>query len=220
MCNEDSVHLIIHVETTQAHISDVDQTDPVHVALANNRLLPKEHIVDAGYVDGTLLVDSLEDFGIELIGPVRPDVSWQAKLSDGYDLSRFDIDWEKQQVTCPEGNLSKRWPPSKDAWNTPTIHVKFSRTDCRLCPRLGQCTRSQGDPRTLTFRPQAEHEAIQTMRRNQLTEEWKTRYNLRAGIEGRLSQDIRVFGMRRTRYIGLAKTHLQHLLTAAAMNIV
>lgn len=58
------------------------------------------------------------------------------------------------------------------------------------------------------------------MRQAQLTEEWKSRYNVRAGIEGTLSEGIRVFGMRRTRYIGLAKTHLQHLLTAAAMNFV
>ena len=58
------------------------------------------------------------------------------------------------------------------------------------------------------------------MRQKQLTDEWKARYNVRAGIEGALSQGIRVFGMRRTRYIGLAKTHLQHLLTAAAMNLV
>ena len=58
------------------------------------------------------------------------------------------------------------------------------------------------------------------MRQAQLTKEWKSRYNVRAGIEGTLSQGIRVFGMRRTRYIGLAKTHLQHLLTAAAMNVV
>ncbi|MEO1401451.1 MAG: transposase [Cyanobacteria bacterium J06635_1] len=55
---------------------------------------------------------------------------------------------------------------------------------------------------------QAEHEAIQAVRQAQLTEEWKSRYNVRAGIEGTLSQGIRVFGMRRTRYIGLAKTHL------------
>ena len=32
-CDEDSVHLITHVETTQAHISDVAQTEPIHQAL-------------------------------------------------------------------------------------------------------------------------------------------------------------------------------------------
>lgn len=219
-CDENSVHLITHVETTQAHISDTDQTQPIHEALASKALLPEEHIVDAGYVDGTLLVESLEAFGIELIGPVRPDVSWQAKAANGYDLSQFQIDWEKQQVTCPEGKQSQCWTPSKDAWDNSTIRIKFSRTDCRLCPHRDLCTKGKSEPRSLTLRPQAEHEAIQTIRQAQLTEEWKSRYNVRAGIEGTLSQGIRVFGMRRTRYIGLAKTHLQHLLTAAAMNVV
>ena len=32
-------------------------------------------------------------------------------------------------------------------------------------------------------------------------------------------QGTRSFGLRRSRYIGLAKTHLQHLATAAAMNL-
>jgi transposase len=31
----------------------------------------------------------------------------------------------------------------------------------------------------------------------------------RAGIEGTLSEGIRAHGLRRARYIGLAKTHLQ-----------
>lgn len=219
-CDEDSVHLITHVETTQAHISDTDQTQPIHEALASKALLPEEHIVDAGYVDGPLLVESLRDFGLELIGPVRPDVSWQAKALDGYDLSQFQIDWEKQQITCPAGKQSQCWTPSKDAWENSTIRVKFSRTDCRLCSNRDLCTKSKADPRSITLRPQAEHEAIQATRQAQLTEEWKSRYNVRAGIEGTLSQGIRVFGMRRTRYIGLAKTHLQHLLTATAMNVV
>ena len=80
VCDEDRDHLITHVETTQAHISDVAQTEPIHKALANKALLPEAHVVDAGYVDGTLLLESLQDFGIELIGPVRPDVSWQYLL--------------------------------------------------------------------------------------------------------------------------------------------
>ena len=33
------------------------------------------------------------------------------------------------------------------------------------------------------------------------------------------SQGVRAFGLRRTRYRGLAKTHLQHVATAAAINI-
>ncbi|EDX82373.1 hypothetical protein S7335_819 [Synechococcus sp. PCC 7335] len=70
------------------------------------------------------------------------------------------------------------------------------------------------------MRSRAEHKAIQRNRRAQLTKTWKAQYNVRAGIEGTISQGVRAFGMRRSRYIGLAKTHLQHLLIAAAMNVV
>jgi len=49
--------------------------------------------------------------------------------------------------------------------------------------------------------------------------EGKQRYQRRAGIEGTLSQGVRAFGLRRTRYRGLAKTHLQHVATAAAINM-
>ena len=219
-CNKNSILLITHVESTQGHISDTDQTQPINEALAGKGLIPEEHVVDAGYVDGPLLVESLENFGIKLTGPVRPNVSWQAKAANGYDLSHFQINWKQQQMVCPEGKKSKCWTPSKDAWNNATIRVKFSRTDCRLCAHRNLCTKSKAEPRSVTLRPRAEHKAIQSNRRAQLTKTWKARYNVRAGIEGTISQGVRAFGMRRSRYIGLAKTHLQHLLTAAAMNVV
>jgi transposase len=46
------------------------------------------------------------------------------------------------------------------------------------------------------------------------------RYALRAGVEGTLSQGIRAFGLRQARYLGQAKTHLQHVITATAINVV
>ena len=47
----------------------------------------------------------------------------------------------------------------------------------------------------------------------------KTPYSVRSGIEGTISQGIRGFNLRQCRYIGLAKTRLQHILTAAAINL-
>ena len=44
-------------------------------------------------------------------------------------------------------------------------------------------------------------------------------YAKRAGIEGTLSQGVRAFELRRTRYWGQAKTRLQQIATAAAINI-
>ena len=58
------------------------------------------------------------------------------------------------------------------------------------------------------------------LRQQQTTPEWKEPYNRRAGVEGTISQGVRGFGLRKARYLGLAKVHLQHLLTANAMNLV
>lgn len=68
--------MITNVQTTQAHLSDVDQTESIHQSLADKDLLPKQHIVDAGYVDGALLVESKQKHDLELIRPVRDNVSW------------------------------------------------------------------------------------------------------------------------------------------------
>ncbi|MFD0463258.1 transposase [Microvirga aerilata] len=39
-------------------------------------------------------------------------------------------------------------------------------------------------------------------------------------VEGTISAGVRFLHLRCARYIGLAKTHLQHVLTAAAMNLI
>ncbi len=51
------------------------------------------------------------------------------------------------------------------------------------------------------------------------SEEGTLLYHRRAGVEATISQGVRAFGLRRTRYRGQAKTHLQHVATAAAINL-
>jgi transposase len=74
--------------------------------------------------------------------------------------------------------------------------------------------------RFLQLQTQAEHEAREQQRHYQTTPQFKEMRDLRAGIEGTFSQAVRVFGLRGSRYRGLAKTHLQHLLSAVALNLV
>jgi IS5 family transposase len=63
------------------------------------------------------------------------------------------------------------------------------------------------------------HEIQMHNRLDQTTAEWQRRYAIRAGIEATLSQNVRAHGLPRSRYRGLAKTHVQHVLTALACNI-
>lgn len=92
--------------------------------------------------------------------------------------------------------------------------------DCRPCPSRLHCTHSQSNSprRVLTIRPDREYQALQAARQRQATQEFKTAYNRRAGIEGTLSQGVRAFQLRRARYLGMAKVHLQQVFTATALN--
>lgn len=219
-CHAASPHLLTHVMTTPATTADVEVTADIHQALADKDLLPAEHFVATSYVDGLHLVNSQEKHQIDLVGPAPPDPSWQAKAQQGFDIACFAIDWQGQTVICPHGQPSHSWRSRQDDGGRDVIEMRFAKEDCLACPAHSLCTRSQTNPRTLRLRPQAQHEALQQARQRQQTEEFKQAYRIRAGIEGTISQGMRRFELRRSRYVGLAKTHFQNVATAAAINVV
>ena len=218
-CDEATPNLITHVETTPATTGDVEVTPDIHSALAQKELLPGEHFVDTSYVKAEYIVSSRSDYQIDLVGPVPPDSSWQAQAGQGFDLPCFAIDWPNQTVTCPEGQISQYWHPRQDNYGNQVIDVSFAKAVCLACPCRAQCTKGKVSPRVLRLRPQPAYEALLGARQRQKTDEFKQRYKKRAGIEGTISQGTRSFDLRRSRYIGLAKTHLQHVATAAAINL-
>jgi transposase len=139
----------------------------------------------------------------------------------GFDADHFLIDWERQQATCPEGHTSSSWTPAIDNRTNEVIKIKFSTTDCQVCPSRSLCTQSiRHTRRTVTIRPQEQYLALMRRREQEQTKEFAQVYARRAGIEGTISHGVRVMGLRRSRYIGLERTHLQHLATAAALNLV
>lgn len=218
-CDEDRPHLITHVETTSATTQDEQVTDAIHQGLEAKGLLPGEHLLDRGYVNTQVLSDSREQHGVEVVGPVKVDTTWQAQASARFDLSCFAIDWEHQAVTCPSGQRSQVWSDTQDKAGHPRIYVRFSTPVCRACSARKNCTRSVKGPRTLSFKPRPQYELLQWARQREHTEEFKKRYAKRAGVEGTISQGTRSCGLRRSRYIGQAKTHLQHILIAVAINL-
>ncbi|MCB0226496.1 MAG: IS1182 family transposase [Anaerolineae bacterium] len=218
-CDEATPNLITNVETTPATTGDVEVTPDIHTSLAQKELLPGEHFVDTSYVKAQYIVSSRTDYQIDLVGPVPPDSSWQAQAGAGFDIPCFAIDWHTQTVTCPEGHSSQYWRPRHDDYGNEVIDVSFAKADCLACACRVKCTKGQVSPRVLRLRPQPEYEALHCARQRQKTDQFKQRYKKRAGIEGTISQATRSFDLRRSRYIGLAKTHLQHVATAAAINL-
>jgi transposase len=219
-CDDGRPHLITQVMTTPATMPDSVMGSVIQQDFATRDLLPSMHLLDGGYVDAELLVTAQTEHQIDVVGPTFGSYSHQRRAGQGYDLGAFVIDWEAEQARCPQGQTSVKWTPGRDVSGDPVVRIRFERGTCRACPTRQACTWAKDAPRQLTVRPQAHHEAIQAARQRQETAEFTAQYARRAGIEGTHVQGIRRCGLRRARYFGLAKTHLQHLLTAVARNVV
>lgn len=102
------------------------------------------------------------------------------------------------------------------------LKVFFFAEHCRPCPKQTGCTkpavRPPGRGRGITYLPRERHEALEAVRQARETDNWKNRYAIRAGVEGTISQAVRVTGLRRTRYRDLPATRLGHVFAATAIN--
>jgi len=221
-CEEGLPNIITDVQTAPAPIADGDATPIIHEALKEKDLLPQIQFVDTGYLDAELLVESKRKYRVDLYGPTRPDYRWQARAKQGFGMQDFQIDWDRKKAICPEGHESVEWMPFVDNRGNDVIRLKFSTTDCGSCPSRELCTQSDAKypRRRLTIRPKEQYEALQRAREREETADFKEQYARRAGIEGSISRAVRTSEVRRSRYIGLAKTHLQHLLSATSLSFL
>lgn len=218
-CDEDMPHLITHVETTLSTQPDQKALPDIHQALADKNLLPEQHLLDSIYVTSRTLVDSSQQHQVELIGPAPLNTTQRETNPDDIGLSQFVIDWNAQSVTCPQDKQSISWGYSMDRNKNDIVRVLFDLEDCRNCPLRSRCTSAEKTGRSLSFRTKDEYLALQLARERQQHSEFHQLYNTRAGIEGTISQAVRAFDLRRTRYVGLAKSHLQNIILSTALNL-
>jgi hypothetical protein len=68
-CDEGRPRLIVEAETTAAPVPDNQVVEGLHNKLRAKKLLPKQHLVDAGYVGAGLIVSSKKLHKIDLCGP-------------------------------------------------------------------------------------------------------------------------------------------------------
>ena len=92
--------------------------------------------------------------------------------------------------------------PGHDVSGDPVVRIRFHGPTCRACEVRSRGTAAKDQPRQLTVRPQAQHEAIHAARQRQETEVLKAPYALRAGVDRSLSSGVRRVDLRRSRSIG------------------
>jgi len=188
--------------------------------MQENNLLPSRHLVDTGYVDAESVVESSRKYGIELFGPMRLNPSWQAR-EGGIEATQFQIDWDNRQARCPMGKQSSYWSEYQTReYSRPVVKIRFRNHDCAVCVSRKECVRSKKAGRSLQIPGREMYEALERTRSKLASSEGRNQYKKRAGIEGTISQGVRRGTLRRSRYSGLEKTHLQEVATATAINIV
>ncbi|WP_406466535.1 IS1182 family transposase [Streptomyces sp. NBC_01594] len=212
-------NIITNVATTASTLPDTKALQPIHQALDRRRLLPNRHYLDSGYPSAELIVGSAKAYGVALITPVLLDTSRQAKAQEGFAAHDFIIDWDNEQAICPAGKTSTTWNDVVQEGVAKTV-VSFAALDCIPCPSKDQCTSARSNRRRLSLQPRELTQAIQAARAHQQTGDFNRDYALRAGVEGTIRQATHTTGLRRARYRGLAKIHLDHTTSATALNLI
>ncbi len=141
-CEPTAPHLLTQEYTTPATVHEALCTEPIEQALVDKGVPPHEHLVDAAYISAELL-------------------GWQTKVDGAYSVDQFTVDWERQEVWCPQGKQAVSWTEYVDRAHKPWIIVQFSRKDCSACPTRAACTRAQHKARSLHLPPQEQYEALQ-----------------------------------------------------------
>ncbi|MGW6833863.1 transposase [Streptomyces sp. NPDC054949] len=203
-CDETSPNVIVQVTTRPAPEQDIDAVDLIHQGLTAQGFQPTEHVVDSGYISPDSIHHAARQRGIPLFGPVRDDP--QAGKRPGFAKQDFRIDWQARTLTCPNGVTSPPWKPTLGDGH-PRLSVLFPRN-------------AEGKGRHVFLMPQPLQEIQTKARADQTTAEWRRRYAIRAGCEATVSETVHAHGLRNCRYRGMARTHVQHVPTAAGTNIV
>lgn len=191
-------------------------------------LLPKELLCDGAYGSADVRAE-LKELGVEVVAKLRP-------LTDSKHLRKdeFEIDLEandgKGSVTCPAGVATTDFRMARDGWYRPVKLFRFPREVCTACELRERCV---GGPAGRAERPvrippgrqvqlHYHEEVIQEARAAQKTPEQRRalreRLRPRAKVERKISEVLKLHGLRQGRYFGQEKTELQAQMTAAMVN--
>ena len=221
-CAEDGPNVITDVATMPATSDDRQALAGIHARLERRGLLPGEHLVDGGYTSLVHMERAGREHRVTLTGPLPGNRTRQHRTQEGYARDDFRVDYDRREVTCPQGQVSKGWHgpyPTSSPDAAPLIVARFTKGQCQPCPARAACTTSSDGKRTVGFPPRELYQLQARNRADQQDPAWHKRYAVRSGVEGTICELARGHGMRHCRYRGQPKAHLQHVLTAIAVNI-
>jgi IS5 family transposase len=131
-----------------------------------------------------------------------------------FSLDDFEIDEQHGKARCPAGKTSHK--RRRVGGDDPGWRYQFSREDCTGCELRAKCTRAKGNAKVVQIT--AKTEALQPLRREQRTPEFRAKYRERVKVEHRIGRYIQLGG-RQARYFGRQKLAFQIALVATVANL-
>ena len=228
-CAEDGTDVITDVATMPATSDDRQALAGIRSRLERRGLLPGEHLTDGGYTSLVHMERAGREHQVTLTGPLPGNRTRQHRDQPGLRPRRLPHRLRPPGSHLPAGPgqqglarplphlLARRRPAHRRPLHQGV--ARFTKAQCQPCPARAACTTSGGGKRTVGFPPRELHELQIRNRADQQDPAWRKRYAVRSGIEGTVSELANGHGMRHCRYRGQPKAHLQHVLTAIAVNI-
>ncbi|MET7774110.1 IS1182 family transposase [Nocardia sp. NPDC005366] len=198
-CAPEGTNVITDVATTPATTNDARALPGIHTRLQRRALLPAEHLVDGGYTSLVHVARAAREHQVTLSGPLPGNPTRQHRENEGFGRDDFHIDFDRRQVTCPQGQTSVGWHgpyPTSSPTAAPLIVARFTKAQCRPCPVRSKCTTSREGARNVGFPPRELLDLQVQARAEQQSRSWQQRYALRSGIEGTVCEFAHGHGMR------------------------
>jgi hypothetical protein len=153
-CADDGPSVITDVATMAATSAGTEALPGIHARLEHRGLLPAEHLVDGGYPSLVNMEGARREHQVTLTGPLPGNRTRQHRAQEGYARDDFRIDFDRQEVTCPQCQVSRGWHgpyPASSPNAAPLIVARFTRSQCQPCPARATCTTSSDGARTVGF---------------------------------------------------------------------
>ena len=81
----------------------------IHDRLENRGLLPAGHLVGGGCTSLVHVERAGREHQVTLTGPLPGNRTRQYRDQEGYARDDFRTGFDRQEVTCPQGQISKGW---------------------------------------------------------------------------------------------------------------
>jgi len=220
-CDEENeVQIITDVEVTDSCDGDSCATIPIIEGLIERDIQPEELSADTAYGSGSNAVEA-EKLGTKLISPVGGSVPEEENLSEEdrpLTAADFSIDPSYQRPTvCPGGHESIEEREDKESSNKVEIH--FAQQVCEACPLFSRCpAKLNREEKAYVLKANLVKVNIEQRRRIEASEEFSSRYDIRAGIEATNSEMKRKHGLGRLRIRGRPRVELVVFMKTLACN--